>query len=199
MNWGQIQIESLRKMFLNSDVISVDNLDKYKNDKKYKTYLNMMPQAANEAINYILENGRPYILDYELENDNSVKYNLKDLIPSFKRLYEISYTGNGKLDYRLEGDNYLVIKNWNEGDITIYYEAYLDRITCDTPSSEEIPLDDDLATLIPLYISGQLYKDDDISMATQYLNEFMNQISMISDKNYSGGQNSIKTVYSMNV
>lgn len=199
MTWGEIQIESLRKMFLNSDIISIDKLDEYKTDKKYKTYLDMMPQASNEAINYILENGRPCIQNYELEKDNNLKYKLNDLIPNFKRLYEISYTGNGKLNYRLEGNNCLVLKSWDEGDITIYYEAYLDRITHDTPNDEVILLDDDLSTLIPLYIAGELYKDDDISMATQYLNEFMNQISMISNKNYGGGQNSIETVYSMNV
>ena len=53
MNWGDIQIESLKKMFLNTENLTVANLTDYFTDKKYKTYLFAMPQACNEAINYI--------------------------------------------------------------------------------------------------------------------------------------------------
>lgn len=201
MNWGEIQIESLRKMFLNSDVITTDKLEEYKKDKKYKTYLDMMPQAANEAINYILENGKPHILSYELEktDDEIKKYKLPDLIDNFKKIYEISYDGNNILNYHTEGNNVLVIKYWISGNITVYYEAYLDRITNDTESDTKIDLDIQLASLIPLYIAGELYKDDDISMATQYLNEFMNQVNLLGDKDQKFGPDSIRTVYSMYV
>ena len=36
MNWGQIQIESLKKMFLNNEELVVDQLEKYRVDKKTK-------------------------------------------------------------------------------------------------------------------------------------------------------------------
>ena len=55
MNWGNIQIESLKKMFLNTENITVDNLATYLTDKKYKTYLFAMPQACNEAIDILLQ------------------------------------------------------------------------------------------------------------------------------------------------
>lgn len=199
MNWGDIQLESLRKMFLNSDILSIENLEDYKKDKKYKTYLDAMPQAANEAINYILENGRPYILSYELKKNDTNKYKLPELIDNFKRIREISYDGNNILNYHTEGNNVLVIKNWSEGNITIYYESYLDRITNLTKDDFKIDLDNQLLSLIPLYIAGELYKDDDISMATQYLNEFMNQVNILKDKDYSFGPDSIRTVYNMYV
>ena len=54
MTWGEIQIESLKKMFLNKEILKVEDLKIYKEDKKYKTYLDAMPQACNEAINYII-------------------------------------------------------------------------------------------------------------------------------------------------
>lgn len=199
MNWGEIQLESLKKMFLNSDILSVDKLEEYKKDKKYKTYLNAMPQATNEAINYILENGRPYILSFELEKSDTNKYDLPKLIDNFKRIHEISYDGSNILNYHTEGNNVLVIKNWSDGNITIYYESYLDRITNETSDDYKIDLDNQLLSLIPLYIAGELYKDDDISMATQYLNEFMSQVNTLKDKDYSFGPDSIRTVYSMYV
>ena len=49
MNWGEIQIEALKKMYLNNDDITVSQLDNYKSDKRYKTYLFAMPQACNEG------------------------------------------------------------------------------------------------------------------------------------------------------
>lgn len=196
MNWGEIQLESLKKMFLNSEILTLDKLKDYKTDKKYKTYLDAMPQACNEAINYILENGKPYILSYELKNNETGKYPLENLIDNFKRIHEISYNGTDNINYRVEGNNVLVIKNWTNGNITIYYEAFIDRITSNTPFLKKINLNNQLLSLIPLYIAGELYKDDDISMATQYLNEFMNQVNLIGEKDFNYGPNSIETVYS---
>lgn len=196
MNWGEIQIESLKKMFLNSEILDVNKLETYKTDKKYKTYLDAMPQACNEAINYIIENGKPYILSYTLEKNETGKYPLEDLINNFKKIYEISYDGTDNINFHVEGNNVLVIKNWNHGDITIYYEAYIDRITSNTPFLKKIGLSNQLTSLIPLYIAGELYKDDDISMATQYLNEFINQVNLIGGKDFSYGPSSIETVYS---
>ena len=70
MTWEEIQIESLKKMFLNKEVLTIENLGTYKNDKKYKTYLDAMPQACNEAINYII-NLEPIIKVKELENNRT--------------------------------------------------------------------------------------------------------------------------------
>ena len=36
----------------------------------------------------------------------------------------------------------------------------------------ELPLDREVAAILPLYMASQLYKDDDIGVATQYRNEF---------------------------
>lgn len=48
----------------------------------------------------------------------------------------------------------------------------IEKITSETSNDFEIPLPEDACVLIPLYIASQLYKDDDISQATAYRNEF---------------------------
>ena len=53
-----------------------------------------------------------------------------------------------------------------------YYKTIVDKITKDTEASYELTLPEDACVLIPLYIASQLYKDDDISQATAYRNEF---------------------------
>lgn len=198
MNWGQIQIESLKKMFLNNENLDINNLETYKADKKYKTYLFAMPQACNEAINYILENGKPLIKSYKLKYKESTnKYNLSQSIPNFKRLYQIVYDGSNNPTWRVEGNNILVVDNWNSdsGDITIYYESFHDLIKNSSSSSTMIDLDNDLATLIPLYIAGELYKDDDVQLSTIYMNEFITNVSNIQGKDFNPNPTEIKSVY----
>lgn len=197
MNWGQIQIESLKKMFLNNDNLEVSKLNEYKLDKKYKTYLFAMPQACNEAINYILENAKPLIKEYRLKVKKTNKYRLLEELPNFKRLYQIVYDGVGRPEWYVEGDNVLVINNWNKenGDITIYYESYHDLLTINTPPSLSLDLNNQLVSLIPLYIAGALYKDDDVQLSTIYMNEFISNVSNIAEKDFNPNPKIITTVY----
>ena len=64
-------------------------------------------------------------------------------------------------------DNLSIIKETKKYDKTI-----VDKIDQDTLETYELTLPEDACVLIPLYIASQLYKDDDISQATAYRNEF---------------------------
>lgn len=60
---------------------------------------------------------------------------------------------------------------YNE-DTKKYDKTTIDIIEEDTSDDYEFKIPDDACVLIPLYIASQLYKDDDISQATAYRNEF---------------------------
>lgn len=53
-----------------------------------------------------------------------------------------------------------------------YEKTTIDKIDKTTSSDYKLTLPEDACVLIPLYIASQLYKDDDISQATAYRNEF---------------------------
>lgn len=53
-----------------------------------------------------------------------------------------------------------------------YEKTTITKIEDDTDDDDELDLPEDACVLIPLYIASQLYKDDDISQATAYRNEF---------------------------
>lgn len=53
-----------------------------------------------------------------------------------------------------------------------YEKTTTDKIDHSTEDTYELTLPADACVLIPLYIASQLYKDDDISQATAYRNEF---------------------------
>lgn len=289
--WGEIQILALQKMFLNNDVLIVDDLEAYREDRKYKLYLNSIAAVANEGLLRIMSVGRPLIKKYtlsfdmpdevvdygshetrtvltddleiegaiskayyfEINGDATIKiqkdvagtwtdvetithlatttgtyetykglisntedkirllfegedylysvrnialYNCSfptedDVLPYTNKqrydlgamisdLYEIvsiefekdntkgSYTG----DYVFEGDNTLVIDSKLKGNFIITYKAYPVKITDNTPDSYRFTQPAEMMALLPLYIASELYKDDDISQATIYRNEF---------------------------
>ncbi len=297
--WGEIQLESVKKMFLNNDIIDVNDLRKMRKDNKYKIYLNAMAQAANEGIAECMKRGRPFIktftftqrsienslgkrfdtkyylgeeLTYEnkearayyfevdnkaivdvynLDLDNNwvlqetitnkgsqpgkftayknfsktigIKlvfkgetvysfrnvalythnynidnyntkyipdykpyyiYDLQALIPDFykiDKLYFENYSHEliNRTDYILEDGYTLVIDDRLEGNFIMKYQCYPDKIDEETDDDDEINLPDEVAVILPLYIASQLYKDDDIALATQYRNEFETAVENI--------------------
>ena len=194
MTWGEIQIESLKKMFLNKEVLTIDKLDEYKQDKKYKIYLDAMPQACNEAINYII-NLEPIIKVEELEKTTeNDKYDLKKIISDYKKFHDIS--SEYSVMWKMLTKNIIKIDGWKQGNIDIYYEAYPKKVTGTTTVTTKIDLEEAFVRLIPLYIAGELYKDDDLTLSTMYMNEFMTNLnSMIDNDNFIN--NNIQSTYRM--
>lgn len=108
-----------------------------------------------------------------------VKYKLKELTDDFYMLdtTDIYFEGNSNpytqtQEYWQEGNTVLVLNREQIGNYTIYYKAYPEQITIDTDDDYEMPIDDEVAVLLPLYMASQLYKDDDNGIATSYRNEF---------------------------
>lgn len=190
MTWGEIQIESLKKMFLNNDDLKVEKLNEYKDDKKYKTYLFAMLQACNEAIEYIC-NLEPVIKSYDLVVEKE-KYDLSELISDFKNVENI--VSNYK--WEMESQNVLKI-NKNAKQITIYYEAYPTLVDSSTSAETKININRECLRYIPLYIAGELYKDDDLTLATMYMNEFVNNINLITGRVKNVVNNKIIPIYQM--
>lgn len=90
-------------------------------------------------------------------------------------LYDLGTGGSQYIvanDYFQEADKTLVIPRDKEGIYLIHYRAYPQQITLETEDETELSLDPEVAALIPLYMASQIYKDDDLSIATQYRNEF---------------------------
>ena len=190
MTWGEIQIESLKKMFLNNDDLKIDDLETYKTNKKYKTYIYAMPQACNEAINYIA-NLIPVIKSYELTIDKE-RIDLSTLIDDFKCVQNIITTRK----WNMETNSVIKFDEAN-GTAIIYYEANPKIIDSDTETSESIEINKDCVRYIPLYIAAELYKDDDLTLSTVYMNEFMNNIGTIANRTSFVVNNSINPIYTI--
>lgn len=173
--WDEIRVISLQKMFL----ITGDQIEE--NDGT-KPYLAAMPGAYNEAVELLSTTNRFIQKEHRIECDGTQKkisVNLKKEIPD---LYQMKpngiYFDDGRsgvtsyYGYELVGDEYLVLNGRKKGTYHIFYRAYPLRVKSGMKGDTDLQLDDDVAVLVPLYIASQLYKDDDISIATTYRNEF---------------------------
>lgn len=110
----------------------------------------------------------------------NIRYDLKELVDDFYMLSDEGIIFEGDLrnryrttdEYLVEGGHVLLLDRNAKGNFKVYYKAYPQQITSDTDDDTVLSLDPEVAALLPLYMASQLYKDDDIGVATTYRNEF---------------------------
>ena len=73
-----------------------------------------------------------------------------------------------------------------------------EQITEDTTDEYKMQTYDEALVLLPMYIASQIYKDDDIGLATGYRNEFEVGLQELK-RNKTDEIKQIKTVYEMGV
>lgn len=110
---------------------------------------------------------------------NKIKYDLKAMAPDFYMIdpQGVFYDGPYQTylqtsDFYQEGTKTLVLDRDMVGSFTIYYRAYPAELTRLTDDDYELPIDPEVYALLPLYMASELYKDDDMGVATAYRNEF---------------------------
>lgn len=160
--------------------------------KGYMPYRCLIPNGEDKKVVLAFSSAYPmavknvalYSADFETAEDiqpyaDKVRYDLRELAEDFYMLdtgniyfegEEIRYTQ--ATDYFQEGNKVLVLDREAVGNYRIYYKAYPQKITSETEDDTELVIDDEVAAILPLYMASQLYKDDDIGVATTYRNEF---------------------------
>lgn len=180
MTYGELKTICLQKVF------AIEGGQAVLNDNT-RAFLNALPGAVNEAMALLTSGGRPLVRRMDIPavpqpgREGRLFRNLRELDPDFFRLmpgeiYFSPASGDERIrpskGFRLEGEASLWLDGNTEGVWTVYYQVYPKWMGTDTGDDEEIPLPPEAARLIPLYAASQLYKDDDLAIATQYRNEF---------------------------
>lgn len=194
MTWGEARLAALQRMFANESVTLVE-------DDGNRDYLRAMPAAANEGLQMLSTVGctirRRFQIEFAREAGEGpvsegpapgkltlpvaqVLYfiTLSDECPDFRAILpaEVYQLKDGQYartdDWELEGDDILKLDGGEARIVTLWYAAKPTVLTAATPDSDELGLREDAAVLLPLYMASQLYKEDDIGLATQYRNEF---------------------------
>lgn len=189
MTWNDLKLLVLQKVFAVSD-------GKVVNDDTTREYLTAMPGAANEGLQLLATAGRfikkKAVLLQGVEQDRAEdapvavsalgegirRYDLAELLEDFYSMdadgvyFEADGTYCRAADWTMEAGHVFVLPADKAGKWTLWYNAYPPELRMDTKDTYELPLYPEVAALLPLYIASQVYKDDDVSMAVQYRNEF---------------------------
>lgn len=192
MNWGEVKLAALQRIFSN-DGASLNR------DDSNEEYLNAMPAVANEALTILTGVGIPLLqkLTVEVSGDVSepelegqmlrlpltaggvARIDMREAAADYRALEagelyrETEREGFGPAEeWSVEGGDTLVLPVDQAAVYTVYYRAYTPRLTASTPDDQDLGVPREAAELVPLYIGAQLYREDDIQMSTQMLNEF---------------------------
>lgn len=172
MTWQECKLAALQKMFSAGDTIE--------NDEATNDYLAAMPAAANEAIGRITA-VRPLRRSVQIPADGQTRcFDISQAAWDFKNTggLEVYFVGEQEPPVKMEGarvvaGKYLVLPRLTRpGTVLFFYDAKPGRITGSTPDAYRLPLEEDACALIPIYMAGELYKDDDLQIAAYYMNEF---------------------------
>ena len=211
MNLGEIKIETLKLMFLNmnQDII-IEKLKTYSLDETYKSYLINMAGAINRCLSNIEEKRVLPSKTKQLNIANGtasgsfLRFDLGTLIGDFydiERIVRETDDGdyNGNFEYQREG-NTIVLEKCEDSDgitYTVIYKPCLKRVTSITPDDTELNIPDNIASNIPYFLKGELYRDDEPNEASEARNWYeaaMEEIMMKADKQINN-INQTKNVY----
>ncbi|MBQ6058436.1 MAG: hypothetical protein IJL39_00030 [Clostridia bacterium] len=200
MTWGACKVISLQKMAALRD----NNLTR---SRDTDPYIHIMTAPANEAILFLTQ-ACPLIKVLEIEQsvregERQRRYDLSALAADFRRFGEegvyVEQEGvsHKSFAWGLEAGKVLVLPNC-EGLWRIYYEAYPTLLNEATRDSDPLPLPEEQAALVPLYIASQLFKDDDPAVAVALRNEFELGLSRLAGRQKLLGGDSFHSVRGWN-
>lgn len=190
MKWGEAKLICLQTMYANEGVTILQ-------DDSTEEYLHAMPGKANEAMMQLSLVGRPLLKEAKIavgvENAEAVVetekvegvllVQLKKEIPDFRTLHQLMLDSHGIYgdaeDYRMVGDDVLVLPGDVAGIYTVIYKAYPTPVSRDTADETVLDVHEECASLVPIYMAAELYKDDDLALATVLRNEYEDGLQKI--------------------
>lgn len=180
MTLADLKVQSLLLLNINDIKISVENLEDVESDNNYKDLFSRMPAAIMRAMNRIKTAGvipkKTYDAAAVEDNTNIARYDLSTEISDFSKLVRVVVSGNnfycGNYPYTFEGINVVLFglrKGWN---VTFIYEPKMPFINIVSDNATEIPLPEELASIIPYFVKADIYEQDEPELSTQARNIF---------------------------
>lgn len=173
--WDEIRVTTLQKMHLIED-------NKVLEDDSTREHLAAMPAAYNEAVRLLSTTNRYITKYFEVSSsglNNSLSVDLKTIVddlfmvqPGGVYFTDSSGRTHEYYDGTVIGDKDLILDGSETGTYRVYYYAYPVKATAETVGATDMQIDPDVASLVPLYMASQLWKEEEPGIATAYRNEF---------------------------
>ncbi len=183
MKLGDIKVESLKIMFVSTHTdLSIDELDNALRDENYGSYLVNMPGAINRCFSVLEEKRvlpiKAYTLNASegLASDSYIRFDLATLIEDFcdidRLVCERREEYDGNAEFRMEGNVLVLLLLDEDTTYTVLYYPSIPRVTSETDDKTELAIPDKIATHIPYFVKGDLFRDDEPDEANEARNWF---------------------------
>lgn len=209
MKLHDIIIESLKLMFASYDRdLALATVDELRADSAYRDHIYNMPPAINRAFAIIENKGvlREITKIYNSENtERWQNVSVPEEIPSADGVLGGGLT---RIDYRVlhhgvrvafsdiigRSDGNVLLPSVIGGEqYDVLYSPKIHRVSAETPENTEIPIPDRIAALIPYYVKGELYREEDVGEADNAKAWFAAGLNEIIDRDIA--PTGVSTVY----
>ena len=173
--WDELRVTTLQKMHLieGNEVVTDDST---------REHISAMPAAYNEAVRLLSTTNRYITKYFEISSSGFEKLLVIDLNSVVNDLFMVKPGGvyltdsSGRMkecyNSTVIGDKDLILDGSTVGTYRVYYYAYPIKATSETDGTQDMQIDPDVASLVPLYMASQLWKEEEPGLATSYRNEF---------------------------
>lgn len=226
MTIGEIKIEALKIMFIDDEELYIDNMSEYYKNERYAGFLRKMTGSINRCLSDIeMKKAMPshtYIVPYELSRTPIIRLHIPNLYSVERIVYENHGTGeyDGDCSFYTEGKTIVIFNNHGtdknadsgfnfddlgkvssndcSGHYMVVYKPKTIRLKPENKDDEDIYLPENIASLIPYYIKGDLYREDQPNEAGEARNWYENGITQAAMSERSANehkQNGVVTVF----
>lgn len=211
MRLGDIKAEALRLMFVNfNQDVNAENLPELLTDETYASYLVNMNGSIMRGLERAAQAGKLGVKSFELPEEdsegvkiigNSVRYDLSKLLDDFYYVDKIVYDAqdwqayNGYTAYRIEGKTIILprLRRADESYRLLYHAMPPDVF--ELKDTDDVDIPERVARLLPYYIKGELYEEEEPSAAVNARNIFEQSLAEMTDTENTN-VNQVQTVYS---
>jgi len=135
-----------------------------------------IPDTIHTLLDQVSTHGTSYNEKYKIYTEIALPTDFKEL----KDIWIENEFYSSVTDYKFEG-KLLLIKSNLVGDLAINYYKYPTTIDVNTVETVELEIDIDAQELIPYYVAGIVYLEDNPTIATMLLNMYESKKSGIRD------------------
>ena len=203
MNIGEIKAEALKLMFAGYDSISEGTVSGLSANENYSVYLDGMVGSINRCL-------------ADLESKDALPAKRVCLrrsagqITGSKILFDLSALSVGRIlrvsafqndsyfsncPYDLEEDT-LILDGGEDRAYVLIYRPRAKKVSLEDSDNTDVGLPDSVACLIPYYVKGDLYRDDEPSEAAEARNYYEAGVAaLVANRKEDGAQGSVENRY----
>lgn len=199
---GELIVACLKQMFVNDgQLLDTETISQ---NTEYSSYTVNIIESINRAINEIAKADRLPKKSFDLTKYDGNKgtyltrYDLtlyaSDLYKIKKVVYETEDMQIPNVSIRFDSENILVLPTITDGKYIITYSpSYSNRLTYLDIDTKEIGIPEDLIDIIPYFVKGELFQEEDTDKALLSMNQFFAFLGNQPTKTET--QSKIKTVF----